>query len=763
VGYQTFISYFNTYYNASSAFQKGEESLKALYKNKAGSYPVLEDLRYVSYLEVPGDARNNFNKVIEKCSKILNSYKKSDLVDDAIFLIGMSYFYNLEYTRAERKFLELIAQYPESNLIPQAKLWSTKTFLKNRKFEEARIVIDDITEYAIKEKKDNLILEAYLILADYSLVDSDTLSAIDNYLRAINYTKDNKIISQINFRLGELFEKTDSLLTASNHYFKASSISSDNAIMYWGMNRYGKIQIKLGHLDVALRIFQDLEKSPLLFEYIPNTIYEIGVIKLKTNEIYEAIDIFNRVDTTYPKTEASAMGYYQMGILHENIFYDYTQAKTYYQKSKEQMGNLPISPFVDDRIKKLDLFLNSEKAYFLADSTYIIAKIPDTLVVYNYDVNISSKIKDSTALFILMEQDTFAFRLIVEDSTNKIERDSVILHFITTDSSLVHDTVVAVVKSVIDTIKSTENFGNNVQANYGKYRTNTDVVDTIIVTELERILADDTTRVNRTVRDLGKKTYDYANSWVDQIGITDTAIVLYERVIYDFPRDNNYYPELIFALSSQYIKDSINLEIADSLLQLFLEENPTHPSAFDARMMLGIPIEIKIDTAMNLYAVADSFYVAGDIEQSLSTHKELIEKFPWSDFAAKSQYAIAWINEYSKENQQEAITQYRKLAENFPKSNYTSLVKAKLDTVEKYFPSPKPVVDTAVAIDTKTIDSVKTTPIQPPEQITTKPPTRVKTDSVRVIKPPSDIIDETAIIKPPQVDTIQTRRRRDIQ
>jgi TolA-binding protein len=781
VWYQTFISYFNTYYNASSTFQKGEESLKTLYKTKAGNYPVLQDLRYVSYLEVPADAKNNFNKVIEKCSKILNSYKQSNLVDNALLLIGMSYYYNLEYTRAERKFLELIAQYPNSSLIPTAKLWSARAFLKNRKLEEAKIVFDDIREYAKREKKNDLILETYLILADYSLLDLDTLTAIDNYSKAIDYTSNKEIVAQINYRLGDLFEKTGDLLQASTYYFKTSN-SSDNVVKYWGMNRYGKIQVKFGNLDVALRIFQDLEKNPLLFEYIPNTLYEIGVIKLETNQIDEAIDVFTKVDTTYPKTEASAMGYYHMGLLHENVFYDYPQARVYYQKSKEQMGNLPISPFVDDRIKKLDMFLTNKKAYYLADSMYIIAKIPDTLVIYNYDINISSKIADTIKIFNLVQQDTFASNLILEDSIdmkynisiedsinmkdsiNIFERDSMILNLTTKDSSIIiKDTIISLVENLIDTVKSTENFKNRLQTIYGKYTTNTKIVDTIIVTELEVLLFDDTTRINKTFRDLGRKTYDYANSWFNQIGKIDTAVILYERLLYSFPKDNNYYPELIFALSSQYVKDSVNLEIADSLLHLFLTENPTHPSAFAARMILGIPIEVKIDTAMNLYALADSFYVAGNVEKSLRTHVELVEKFPWSDFAAKSQYAIAWINENDRNKQQEAITQYRKLAENFPKSNYASLVKAKLDTVEKYFPSPKRVIDTT----SKTIDSVKTTaPAQPPIQ-TTKPTKPIQTDSVAIIKPPSNtILDDKTLIpaqKTPQIDTIQTRRKRDIQ
>ena len=245
VGYQSFVGYFNTYYNATTTFALGEESVYNYYNNSKSNYPTLDKLRQVSFNEVPTDAKSNFDKVVEKCSKLLNSYKNSVLVDDALFLLGKSYFYSLEYTRAERKFLELISQYPNSDLIPEAKIWCAKTFFKNRREDDAKLLLKDIVEYGKNEEKDEPILKANLILSDYYLSKTDTNDAIKYYIEALKFTDDKETAAQINFRLGELFEKYDSLLVASDYFFKSSELSSKNTIKYWWYEQVWKYPIQI--------------------------------------------------------------------------------------------------------------------------------------------------------------------------------------------------------------------------------------------------------------------------------------------------------------------------------------------------------------------------------------------------------------------------------------------------------------------------------------------------------------------------------------
>ena len=82
-----------------------------------------------------------------------------------------------------------------------------------------------------------------------------------------------------------------------------------------------------------------------------------------------------------------------------------------------------------------------------------------------------------------------------------------------------------------------------------------------------------------------------------------------------------------------------------------------------------------------------------------------MKRFPTSQWAAKSLYAIGWIHENHKSNTKEAIKKYRQLLEDYPNSTFSALVKAKIDTVEKYFPS-KPKIDPKKDSTAKKVDSL---------------------------------------------------------
>ena len=76
--------------------------------------------------------RTKFTTVIEKCSKLLQYHPESDLVDDALLMIGRSYYFQAEYQQAERKCRELIDGYPESALVPETQVLLSYALYKSR-------------------------------------------------------------------------------------------------------------------------------------------------------------------------------------------------------------------------------------------------------------------------------------------------------------------------------------------------------------------------------------------------------------------------------------------------------------------------------------------------------------------------------------------------------------------------------------------------------------------------------------------------------
>ena len=70
---------------------------------------------------IPPAANADLQKVIEKCSNILQFSSNSSYVDDALMMLGKSFYYQKNYLKAQRKFEELISTQPNSDYVLEAK------------------------------------------------------------------------------------------------------------------------------------------------------------------------------------------------------------------------------------------------------------------------------------------------------------------------------------------------------------------------------------------------------------------------------------------------------------------------------------------------------------------------------------------------------------------------------------------------------------------------------------------------------------------
>ncbi len=132
--FEDFTTYFNIYYNASRIFSEAEEELLKQQK----------DLFTTKVIAPGGNVTNKFVQVIEKCSKILQYHQNSSLIDDALFMIGKSYYYQREYPSAIRKFTELITNFPESDYYLESKFWIAKSYAQTVEIDRSLRLLNDI-------------------------------------------------------------------------------------------------------------------------------------------------------------------------------------------------------------------------------------------------------------------------------------------------------------------------------------------------------------------------------------------------------------------------------------------------------------------------------------------------------------------------------------------------------------------------------------------------------------------------------------------
>ncbi len=118
--WESFTTYFNVYYNAAESFEKAEEQI----------YAQQRDLFATTPLVIPGTANTELDKVIEKCSAILQFHSETGYVEDALLMLGKSFYYKGNYQKSQRKFEELVASQVESEYELEANLWIGKCQMK---------------------------------------------------------------------------------------------------------------------------------------------------------------------------------------------------------------------------------------------------------------------------------------------------------------------------------------------------------------------------------------------------------------------------------------------------------------------------------------------------------------------------------------------------------------------------------------------------------------------------------------------------------
>jgi outer membrane protein OmpA-like peptidoglycan-associated protein/TolA-binding protein len=118
-------AYFNTFYNAKAAYREG---LKLKEQNQQAS------------------AKTKFDKAIEKSALVIKRWPKSRWVDDALFLVGASYYQQGYYAKAVRHFDQLALAFPNSGFVPEAELYRGLAELADKQYGTARVTLDAVEQ-----------------------------------------------------------------------------------------------------------------------------------------------------------------------------------------------------------------------------------------------------------------------------------------------------------------------------------------------------------------------------------------------------------------------------------------------------------------------------------------------------------------------------------------------------------------------------------------------------------------------------------------
>lgn len=653
-GYENTVTYFNAYYNARRLFTEAEEEILAANLSTRGKTPAA-----VTSASIPNTAKQKLTLVIDKCSKILSFSPTSSFVDDALFLIGKANFYQGEYVKAERKFSELLAQFPNGPLALDSQLWFLKTLHRLGRYEDAERAGEILMEAAASAEEPEIAGEASVTMGEIAEEQNNLSLAVGRYEGAIELLNDDFQRATIQAKVGDILMVMQDYRAAMSAYQKIGGYSSDLYLLYYGRIQAARAARELKDYQQALDLFEELLGDFRFFQYENVIRYEVGRTLAQEGEVDEAIQQFRYVDTTFARTEIGVKAAYELGQLLQYQVGDYDQARIAY----EHASSLPALE-ESRRAQKLNTALSKyfelQKRYEVGDSvlafhsTDSLWPAPDTSQVIEKSMSLDS---------IMQSESTDA------DSTREIVLSSIIPgDSLAADSTQGNALVVMMQRDSL-------------------------AADSTVSAPAQRRLNPDSLRAV-----LSKVAYELGELFYSELEVPDSSMYWYTqslRLHLDSAKAGRTYFILAEIIRSNPDK---KYGEAEDYYRKLLQQDPGSPYAEEARVRLGIPKPAKdVDQAESAYAKAESLMVAGADTAALVALKNLVRMYPDSPFAAKSDLALAWMYEKQLAQRDSALAYYHKVVERYAATEYAKIAQRRIANPEADASAPQPVVPDSLA------------------------------------------------------------------
>jgi len=143
--YNNFRAYYNTYYNAEQKLEEGERGLQT-------ANATVDRTRLIELFPSTSATAGRtpvFDAAIDKSAELLRRRPDSRWADDALLVIGKSYFYERNFVGAEQKFRETIAAATLVNdreLADEARFWLGRTMAGAERYDEGVLVLREALE-----------------------------------------------------------------------------------------------------------------------------------------------------------------------------------------------------------------------------------------------------------------------------------------------------------------------------------------------------------------------------------------------------------------------------------------------------------------------------------------------------------------------------------------------------------------------------------------------------------------------------------------
>jgi TolA-binding protein len=321
-------AYFNTFYLAKRHYGDAQKAQE----------------RSTSSAPAP-DAVGKYDAAIRQCNKLLTDHPKSKWADDAMYMMGASYYGKGDYPEALRRLREFRQKYPGSPFVPDARFTEGLAHFRLREYLRADSVFTEVDRAYPKFRRH---YELYFHAGETQAGLKRWDEAVSWYGRAYDAGERRRDRGTALTRLADALASAERYDSASAVYGQAIRVEERAKQRFEIGFRLGDALKKGKHYEEALDHYLDMrplapaEKREAELEL---RIYDILALLGRSEE---AIAGYREIVEKYPRTAVASEAQFQIGYIYETSLGDFDGAAREYDRLKSD----PPSAFVDQGARR---------------------------------------------------------------------------------------------------------------------------------------------------------------------------------------------------------------------------------------------------------------------------------------------------------------------------------------------------------------------------------------------------------------------------
>ncbi len=322
-------AYFNTFYLAKKNFNDAER------------------IRNRDKGVVSSETKKFYTEAINWSYDLLERYRDSKYVDDSLYIIGVSNYYQEQYFEARIKFEELLNGFPESYFAPKAQYYMAKCLAESEQEDNAKIIFAELMN---SDNRDVSGL-AGVAIAEINYRNEEWDELLVAAERVIDLDPNDEERARAVYYKGEALYHLERYEECANSLRAITKQKVESELRFKINSLLALTIAKIGNFNDAMTYLTAMQNKGEFKEYAPRIRFQIGKIYEMQGDDENAIDTFTKLAGDFPDSLSAKEAWYSIGILLLKDLSKVDEAQDGFKNVKQGKAKTTSSWFVEAELK----------------------------------------------------------------------------------------------------------------------------------------------------------------------------------------------------------------------------------------------------------------------------------------------------------------------------------------------------------------------------------------------------------------------------